>query len=67
MEFDDVHRGAGLVGDVECEVILSILQSRGYRSSASRHSAGAQVRRTVAAPVVCNQVLPMFLGIAQKR
>ncbi len=67
MEFDDVHCGTRLIGNVECEVILSILLSRGNRSSASRHSAGAQVRRSVAAPVAMNQVLPMLLGIARKR
>ena len=50
-----------VLGDVDCKVILSRWQSRVNRSSAARHSAEAQVRRTVAAPVACNQVLPTFL------
>ncbi len=56
-----------MVGDVDCKVLLSGGQSRDHRSSDSRRSAEAQVRRTVAAPVACNQVLPKFLNVARKR
>ncbi len=53
--------------DVTVEVILSMSldRGRGNRLSISRHSARAQVRKVVNAPVVSNQVLPM-LYFAQK-
>jgi hypothetical protein len=66
VQLADVYQSTRLVGDVDCKVILSRRQSRGNRSSASRHSAGAQVRRAVVAPVACNQVLPTFLSVARQ-
>jgi hypothetical protein len=48
-------------------LILSRRHSRDNRSSASRHSAEAQVRRAVVAAVASNQVLPTYLSIARKR
>jgi hypothetical protein len=67
VELADIDQGSRLVGDVDNKVIVSRGYSRRNRSSDPRHSAEAQVRRTVAAPVACNQVLPTFLDVAQKR
>jgi hypothetical protein len=61
VELADVYQGSRLVGDVDSKVIVSRGYSRRNRSSDPRHNAKAQVRRTVAAPVACNQVLPTFL------
>jgi hypothetical protein len=67
VQLADVDQSTRLIGDVDCKVMLSRRHSRGNRSSASRHSAGAQVRRAVVAPAACNQVLPTFRSVARQK
>ncbi len=53
--------------DVEMVLSMSLNRGRGNRLSISRHSARAQVRRVVNAPVVSNQVLPMLYFAQRER